>query len=83
MNFLKGSVQVEWKRCGRRNCRCVAGRLHGPYYARHWREGGRQRKAYVPVAHVPAVLVAIEVRRQMFRSTSAMKLELVMSAMKV
>ena len=26
-------------RCGRANCRCTAGHLHGPYHALHWREG--------------------------------------------
>lgn len=44
----EGSLQSEWKRCGKSNCRCVHGSLHGPYWYRHWREEGRQRKRYVP-----------------------------------
>ena len=56
---LPGSVHIEWKRCGRSNCRCARGRLHGPYYARHWRDGGRQKKAYVRESDLPLVLLAL------------------------
>ncbi len=45
---FRGSLQSEWKRCGKPNCRCRNGSLHGPYWYRHWRERGRQRKQYVP-----------------------------------
>jgi hypothetical protein len=44
---LSGVVLEQYKRCGRRNCRCASGAPHGPYYARFWREGGRLRKVYV------------------------------------
>jgi hypothetical protein len=70
---VRGSLHVEWKRCGRSNCRCQDGRLHGPYYTRHWREDGRQRKAYVRVQDVPIQLVGIELRRAMLPSASSMK----------
>jgi uncharacterized protein DUF6788 len=47
----KGVVRLEWVRCGRDNCRCARGELHGPYYFRYWREGtlGRRklRKEYI------------------------------------
>jgi hypothetical protein len=45
---LPGSLQREWKRCGKTNCRCARVALHGPYWSRRWREAGRQRRAYVP-----------------------------------
>ena len=46
---LRGSLIAERKRCGKPNCRCARGELHGPYYYRRWRdESGRQRKEYVP-----------------------------------
>ena len=70
---IRGSLHVEWKRCGRSNCRCRDGRLHGPYYARHWREDGRQRKAYVRAYDVATNLVGIELRRAMLPSASCMK----------
>jgi hypothetical protein len=63
MHDLPGSVHLEWKACGRGNCRCRLGHLHGPYYARHWREDGRRRKAYVPAAKLMATLLSIEAHR--------------------
>lgn len=44
---LPGVVSARWKRCGKPGCRCQAGKLHGPYYLRRWREGGRQRSQYL------------------------------------
>jgi hypothetical protein len=44
---LPGTVHAQMIRCGRPNCRCAGGQLHGPYYYQFWREGGRLRKAYV------------------------------------
>lgn len=37
--------------------------MHGPYWTLRWREGRRQRKAYVPAAEVDAVFVALAGRR--------------------
>ena len=51
-------------RCGKAGCRCTAGRLHGPYYVLHWREGSVQRRRYVRPADVPAVRAIIEKRRE-------------------
>lgn len=70
---LPGSVHIEWKRCGRANCRCQHGGLHGPYYARHWREQGRQRKAYFPRDEVAATLIRIELRHRLLPSASSMR----------
>jgi hypothetical protein len=58
-----GSVHLEFKRCGRPNCRCRRGLLHGPYLYRHWREDGCQRKAYVPMKRLSEVLLEIERQR--------------------
>jgi Family of unknown function (DUF6788) len=55
-----GSLHLEFKKCGRPRCRCQLGLLHGPYVYRHWREGGRQRKAYVPMHRLGEVLLALE-----------------------
>lgn len=44
----RGSLHAEWKRCGKRACRCARGALHGPYWYHHERQAGRQRKVYVP-----------------------------------
>ncbi|MDQ3694144.1 MAG: hypothetical protein M3464_11005 [Chloroflexota bacterium] len=52
-----------WTRCGKANCRCTAGRLHGPYHALHWREGTVQRRRYVKAADVPTVRAILTKRR--------------------
>jgi hypothetical protein len=57
-----GSVHLEFKKCGRPNCRCGRGLPHGPYVYRHWREGGRQRKEYVQMNRLAKVL--LEMKRQ-------------------
>ena len=51
----KGTVCVQWSRCGRPGCRCSRGRLHGPYHCLFWREGGRLRKRDIRRADVEAV----------------------------
>ena len=56
---LAGSVHMEFKRCGKVKCRCAKGNLHGPYFTRRWRENGRLRRQYVPMAQLRAVLIAI------------------------
>jgi Family of unknown function (DUF6788) len=58
-----GSLHLEFKRCGRRQCRCQRGLLHGPYIYRHWRDGGRQRKAYVPMRRLSEILIEIQHHR--------------------
>lgn len=57
-----GSLHLEFKKCGRPNCRCGGGLLHGPYVYRHRREGGRQKKEYVPIRRLSEV--ALEMERQ-------------------
>ena len=55
-----GSLQPEWKRCGKPTCRCArGGLLHGPYWYRRWRERGKQRKAFVRQEQVAAVQAAL------------------------
>ena len=56
---LQGSLHAERKRCGKPGCRCGRGELHGPYWSRRWREGGRQRREYVSSAEVDRVQASI------------------------
>jgi hypothetical protein len=44
---LPGAVCKQMKRCGKANCKCAKGLLHGPYYYRFFYSGGTQRKKYV------------------------------------
>ncbi len=61
-----GSICPQLVRCGRKNCRCARGELHGPYFYRFWREDGRLRKTYVKQADAKKLLAAqaAERRRQ-------------------
>jgi hypothetical protein len=72
---LPGVVRPQWVRCGRPGCRCARGELHGPYYYRFWREGGRLRKAYVRPADLERVRQACEARRrEQKRPTASLRL---------
>ena len=71
---LPGVVLVERKRCRKANCRCRSGEdadLHGPYFYRYWRQGGRLRKAYVPRRRVDAVRAACQRRQEREREERA------------
>ena len=61
--FHKTPALVAYRvRCGKANCRCRQGELHGPYWFLRWREGGRQRRRYVKVDELAAVRAVIERR---------------------
>jgi hypothetical protein len=44
-----GSItyQLERIRCGKANCKCAKGSLHGPYWYGYWSEGGRTKSTYI------------------------------------
>ena len=68
-----GTICAQYVRCGRKNCRCARGALHGPYYYRFTREGGQLRKQYIRKAEVEAAQesLATEKRlRQLRRSVA-------------
>jgi len=52
---LPGSVCPQFRRCGKPNCHCASGELHGAYFYRFWRENGKLKKEYVPRAEVERV----------------------------
>ena len=56
--MLDGAVCAQYKRCGKPNCRCARGRLHGPYFYRFRWRAGRVTKVYVPLAKVEEVRAA-------------------------
>jgi hypothetical protein len=73
---LPGVLIAELVRCGRRSCRCAAGERHGPYLYRRWREGGRQRRAYVPANEAERVRAAIASWRRLHPPAYAVRQEL-------
>lgn len=43
----KKTYQLESVRCGKKNCRCAEGELHGPYWYAYWTEGGKPKSQYI------------------------------------
>ena len=55
---LPGAVCAQYKKCGRRGCKCARGELHGPYfYHFKWRDG-RITKKYIRLCDVDEVRAA-------------------------
>lgn len=57
------AVCEQWVRCGKAECRCVNGPLHGPYTYLFYRSGGRLVKQYVRASEVPTLRACIEEHR--------------------
>ncbi len=60
---LPGVVCAQRVRCGKPGCRCADGQGHLAFY-RFWRERGRLRKCYVPLADLASVRAACEARQR-------------------
>ncbi len=44
---INKNYQLVGVRCGKKNCHCAEGKLHGPYWYAYWTEGGRTKSQYV------------------------------------
>jgi hypothetical protein len=65
MGPMGGTIEGRMIRCGKPNCKCAKGDLHGPYYVRRWREYGKRCSKYVKKGDVSATFQALsEHRRQ-------------------
>lgn len=62
--MLPGTVCAQMIRCGKPNCRCSQGELHGAYYYHFVRVGGRLTKRYLKANEVKTIRVACEARRE-------------------
>lgn len=63
--IFAGHVRQERVRCGRANCKCSRGELHGPYFYHYvWHEG-RRSKMYVRPADVAETRAACEAHRRL------------------
>lgn len=47
LRAINKTYRLEKVRCGKKNCRCAHGELHGPYWYAYWTEGGKTRSEYV------------------------------------
>ena len=62
--IMKGSVHTQFVRCGKANCKCARGHLHGPYYYHFVRVSGELTKRYLKADEVEGVQVACLARQQ-------------------
>jgi hypothetical protein len=63
--MLSGSVHKEFKKCGKPNCKCITGELHGPYYYHFVRAGGELRKRYLKASEVEPTIRACLLRHKL------------------
>lgn len=63
-------------RCGRSNCKCADGSLHGPYYYRVWMVQGVRYKTYVKKAEFDRINSGIEAFRAQRREQQQADAEL-------
>ena len=61
---LRGGILAQFKQCGRANCKCIKGSLHGPYYYRVWMVNGKRFKKYVKNSEKQTVLAAVSAYKQ-------------------
>jgi hypothetical protein len=62
--MLPGTVCRQWKKCGKANCHCRLGQLHGPYYYRFFRVGRVLQKRYVRPGELAVTQAACVSRRE-------------------
>lgn len=62
--MLPGTVCRQMVRCGKPNCKCAQGQLHGAYYYHFVRVGNRLRKRYLKPDEVETVSAACQARRE-------------------
>lgn len=81
--MLPGYVRGERIKCGKPNCQCANGALHGKYFYRYVWENGKRIKFYVKRGEVKAVSAACTAwradakrRRQQAQSTAKQLREL-------
>lgn len=46
-SLAKKNAREEFRKCGKANCRCARGELHGPYLYLQYREGGKVKRQYL------------------------------------
>lgn len=61
---LAGTVHVQFVRCGKLNCRCAKGELHGAYFYHFVRVNGKLTKRYLKAADVEEIRNACFLRQQ-------------------
>ena len=61
---LRGGILTQFKQCGRSNCKCSNGSLHGPYTYLIWMVNGKRFKKYVKNSEKQAIIDALSAHKQ-------------------
>ena len=62
-----GCIEKKRVKCGRENCKCASGQLHGPYYYLRLQIGGRRFRRYLKsseASEIRNLLTNIKIQRQ-------------------
>lgn len=62
--MLPGTVHAQYVRCGKTNCKCSRGELHGAYYYHFVRVGGRLKKRYLKTSEIESIQIACAARQR-------------------
>jgi len=54
--MIYGLLHEAYRKCGKRNCKCSEGKLHGPYYVLSVNKQGKKSTVMIKRADVPVVL---------------------------
>lgn len=73
---LPGCLSASLQRCGKASCRCGRGDLHGPYWSRFWREGGRRRREHVRAQDLEQVRAAVALWRRLHPPARTLRAQL-------
>jgi len=61
---MAGYIEPRMIRCGKPNCKCAKGELHGPYYVQRWRSSGHKASKYIKKQDVLTAKLAVETYRR-------------------
>lgn len=78
-DVLRGSLQRQFRRCGKAGCRCSQGEPHGPYVYLAVNNEARRGMVYVPAKALPEVERRVEVTgriEEVLAEISAINVEL-------
>jgi hypothetical protein len=64
IELLRGHIEVRYVKCGRANCKCAKGELHGPYHLLRWKSAGRKITRYVKKGEEQAVFATVSAYRR-------------------
>lgn len=72
---LSGKLTTQYVTCGKADCRCRNGQLHGPYHYRVWRDGDQIKKEYVKRTDIERVRNSCQAFQDMMGSIMRLRAE--------